>query len=132
MRRQNALLFVPDIWLSISLFEFLASVVLILGFISMILQVRKQNRSARIVAKQIRFNHQVCFKTHHDKSVVIVMGIVIGVFLVCYGMYLRCSFLLLFQTTITSTQCSDKIYKIPVVVLNSAINPLAYAFFKRA
>ena len=73
---------------------------------SMIFQVRKHNRSARIVAKQIRFNHQVCFKTHHEKSAVIMMGLVIGVFVVCYGMYLRCSFLLLFQTTITSSQCS--------------------------
>ena len=107
-------------------------VVLILCFISMTFQVRKHNRSARIVAEQIRFNHRVCFKTHHEKSVVIMMGIVLGMFLVCYGMYLRCSFLLLFQPTITSSQCSDKMYKIPVVVLNWAINPLAYAFFKRA
>ena len=76
-------------------------VVLILCFISMIFLVRKHNRSARIVAEQLRFNHQVCFKTHHEKSVVIMMGIVLGVFLVCYGMYLRCSFLLLFQPTIT-------------------------------
>ena len=130
MRRQNALLFVPYISLSISFFEFLASVVLILCFISMIFQVRKHNRSARIIAKQKRFNHQVCFKTHHDKSVVIVMGIVIGVFLVCYGMYLRCSFLLLFQTTITSTQSSDKIYKIPVVVLNSVLTRWLMPFSK--
>ena len=132
MRRQNALLFIPYMWLSLNFFEFLATVVLIFCYISMIFQVRKHNRSARIVAKQIRFNHQVCFKTHHEKSVVIMMGIVIGVFLVCYGMYLRCSFLLLFQTTTTSSLCRDKIYKIPVVVLNSAINPLVYAFFKRA
>ena len=53
-------------------FEFLASVFLI----------RKHNRSACIVAKQIRFNHQVSSKTHHEKSVVIMMGLVIGVFLV--------------------------------------------------
>ena len=96
-------------------------VVLILCFISMIFQVRKHNRSARIVAEQLRFNHQVCFKTHHEKSVVIMMGIVLGVFLVCYGMYLRCSFLLPFQPTITSSQSSDKMYKIPVVVLNWAM-----------
>ena len=69
------------------------------------------------------------FKTHQEKSVVIMMGIVIGVFLVCYGMYLRCSFLILFHTT--SSPCNDENYKIPVLVLNSAINPLAYAFLKR-
>ena len=60
-----------------------------------------------------------------------MMGLVIGVFLVCYGMYLRCSFLILFQTTITSSPCNDENYKIPVLVLNSAINPLAYSIFKR-
>ena len=48
----------------------------------MIFQVRKHNRSACIVAKQIRFNHQMSSKTHHEKSVVIMMGLVIGVFLV--------------------------------------------------
>ena len=88
----------------------------------MTFHVRKQDRSACIVGKQLRFNHQVSFKTHHEKSAVIMMGIVIGVFLVCYGMYLRCSFLLLFQTTITSSPCNEKNYKIPVLVLNSAIN----------
>ena len=58
-----------------------------------------------------------------------MMGIVIGVFLVCYGMHLRWSFLILFHTT--SSPCNDENYKIPVLVLNSAINPLAYAFLKR-
>ena len=56
-----------------------------------------------------------------------MMGLVIGVFLVCYGMYLRCSFTIVFHTT----SCKDENYKIPFLVLNSAINPLVYAFFKR-
>ena len=84
------------------------------------------DQSARTLAKQLRFNHQMSFKIHHKKSAVIMMGLVIGVFLVCYGMYLRCSFLLL-----SSLPCKDKNYKIPLLVLNSAINPLAYALFKR-
>ena len=92
----------------------------------MIFHVRKHDRSARIVAKQLRFNHQVSFKTHHEKPAVIMMGLVTGVFLVCYGMYLRCGFLIL-----SSSPCDDENYKIPVFLLNSAINPLAYAFFKR-
>ena len=66
------------------------------------------------------------FKILHDRSAVIMMGLVIGVFLVCYGMYLRCSFLSLW-----SSPCNDENYKIPTLVLNSAINPLAYALFKR-
>ena len=119
------------IWLSIIFFEFLPSVVLMLFFVSMIFHVRRHGRLARIVAEQLRFNHQMSFKIHHERSAVIMMGLVIGVFLVCYGMYLRCSFLILFQTTITSSPCNDENYKIPVLVLNSAINPLAYACFKR-
>ena len=113
---------------------FLICVVLILCFVSMIFHVCRHDQAARTLAKQLRFNHQVSFKTHHEKSAVIMMGLVIGVFLVCYGMYLRCGFLLLFQnSTITSgsSPCKDENYKIPILVLNSAINPLAYAFFKR-
>ena len=123
---------VPFIWLTIIL-EFLPCVVLILCFVSIIFHVCRHDHSARTLAKQLRFNHQVSFKIHHERSAVIMMGLVIGVFLVCYGMYLRCSFLILFQTstTITSSPCHDENYKIPVLVLNSAINPLAYAFFKR-
>ena len=99
----------------------------------MIFHVCRHDQAARTLAKQLRFNHQVSFKTHREKSAVIMMGIVIGVFLVCYGIYLRCGFLLLFQTTRTSglSPCKDENYKIPILVLNSAINPLAYAFFKR-
>ena len=114
------------LWLHLICFEFLPSVVLILCFVSMIFHVRRHDRSARIIEKQLRFNHQVSFKTHYEKSAVIMMGLVIGVFLVCYGMYLRCSFLIL-----SSSQCNDENYKIIFLVLNSAINPLAYAFFKR-
>ena len=115
------------IWLSIIFFEFLPSVVLMLFFVSMIFHVRRHGRLARIVAEQLRFNHQMLFKIHHERSAVIMMGLVIGVFLVCYGMYLRCSFTILFHTT----SCKDENYKIPFLVLKSAINPLVYAFFKR-
>ena len=92
----------------------------------MIFHVCRHDQSARTLAKQLRFNHRISFKTHREKSAVIMMGIVIGVFLVCYGIYLRCSFLILL-----SSLCEDEQYKILVLVLNSAINPLAYAFFKR-
>ena len=121
------------IWVMTIVFEILPCVILILCFVSVIFHVRRHDRSARTLAKQLRFNHQVSFKTPHEKSAVIMVGLVIGVFLVCYGMYLRCSFLILFQTstTINSSPCHDEDYKIPLLVLNSAINPLAYAFLKR-
>ena len=42
-------------------------------------------------------------------------------------MYLRCSLLLL-----TNNQsCNDSYFKISLRVINSGINPIAYAFFKR-
>ena len=116
---------VPFIWLTIIL-EFIPCVVLILCFVTMIFHVCRHDQSARTLAKQLRFNHQMSFKILHDRSAVIMMGLVIGVFLVCYGMHLRCSFL-----TLSSSRCNDENYKIPFLVLNSAINPLAYAFFKR-
>ena len=115
----------PFIWLII-IFEFLPCVVLILCFALMIFHVCRHNQSARTLAKQLRFNHQMSFKSQHERSAVIMMGLVIGVFLVCYGIYLRCSFLAL-----SSSLCYDVNYKIPFLVFNSAINPLAYAFFKR-
>ena len=89
-------------------------------------------RSARTLSKQLRYNHHwVSLKTcHSEKSAVIMMGIVIGVFIITYRMYLHCSFLILFDTT-GMASCNDVKYKIPVLVLNSTINLLAYAFFKR-
>ena len=85
------------IWVMTIVFEILPCVILILCFVSVIFHVRRHDRSAHTLAKQLRFNHQVSFKTPHERSAVTMMGLVIGVFLVCYGMYLRCSFLILFQ-----------------------------------
>ncbi|CAH3020199.1 unnamed protein product [Porites evermanni] len=50
-----------------------------------------------------------------------------GIFVICYGIYLRCGFVYIF----TQKSCNDFQYKTLVLVLNSGINPLAYAFFKR-
>ena len=94
----------------------------------MIFHVRKHNQSERTLAKQLRSNHRISFKTHQKKSAVTMMGIVIGVFVVCYGIHLRCSIVVLFDT---NASCKDEQFKIPVLVLNSAVNPLSYAFFKR-
>ena len=78
----------PFIWPTI-ISEFLPCVVLILCFVSMIFHVCRHDQSARTFATQLRFNHQVSFKTHREKSAVIMMDIVIGVFLACYGIYPR-------------------------------------------
>ena len=100
---------------------------LIFCFSSMILVVYKHDRSSATLAKQLRFNHRGLTVRSQDRSAVTMMAIVIVVFLVCYGIYLRCSLLLLFY----HPRCNNEVYKIPMLVLNSAINPWAYAFFKR-
>ena len=115
-------------YLSVVCFEFLPCGMLIFCFVSMLRVVCKHNRTARSLAKQLRFNHQVFFKTQ-EKSAVIMMGIVIGLFLLCYAIYLRCSFVIIFSAG--QKLCSDQEFKIPILVLNSAVNPLAYSFFKR-
>ncbi|CAH3180247.1 unnamed protein product [Porites lobata] len=101
--------------------EIFPCVLQILCFVSMLIHVWKQDRSARTLGR-------ISFKTRNEKSAVIMMGIVIGVFVVCYGIYLRCSLVVLSDT---NASCKDEQYKVPVLVLNSAINPLSYAFFKR-
>ena len=101
--------------------EIVPCVLQILLFVSMLIHVRKQDRSACTLGR-------ISFKTHNEKSAVIMMGLVIGVFVVCYGIYLRCSLVVLCDT---NASCKDEQYKIPVLVLNSAINPMCYAFFKR-
>ena len=57
-----------------------------------------------------------------------MMAIVVGLFLTCYGIYLRCDFVLLF---FHQASCNDVRYKIPIFVSNSAVNPFTYAFFKK-
>ena len=57
-----------------------------------------------------------------------LMTIVKGIFLLTNTFALRCGYILLFKTGKT---CDDEAYKILLLVLNSAINPIAYAFFKR-
>ena len=100
---------------------------LIFCFSSMILVVYKHDRSSATLAKQLRFNHRDLTVSSQDRSAVTMMAIVIVVFLVCYGIYLRCSLVSL----VHHRRCNDKVYKIPMLVLNSAINPWVYAFFKR-
>ena len=115
-------------WLITIFFEFLPSAMLIFFFVSMLRVVIKQNRTARSLKRQLSFNHRVSFKAQ-EKSSIVMMAIVISVFLVCYGFYLRCSIFVIFSDRYKF--CPDLEYKISLLTLNSAINPLAYSFFKR-
>lgn len=113
-------------WLFLVL-ELSICVIVIFCFAGMLRVVWKHERSARILAKQLRFNHHVLRKTE-GKSAVKMMAVVIGLFLICYGIALRCSFVFILNG---DKPCYDRHYKVPTLVLNSAINPLAYAIFKK-
>ena len=108
--------------------EIVSCCMLIFCFVSMVFVIYKHEHSAAILAKQLRFNHRVVTFNTRDKSSVAMMTIVVGLFLICYGMYLRCTFVYIFNL---KSRCYDSEYKIPMLVLNSAVNPWAYAFFKR-
>ena len=55
------------------------------------------------------------------------MALITFVFLSCYVIMMRCSLLLLTD----NQSCNDSYFKISLRVINSGINPIAYAFFKR-
>ena len=113
-------------WFDVIFLEFFPCLVLIFCFASMCRVVRKHDQASRTTAKQLRFNHHVLHKIQ-GKSAIKLMAVVIGLFLLCYGFYLRCTLVFIFE----NGECNDEEYKLPLLVLNSAINPVAYAFFKR-
>ena len=103
------------------LVEFFSCSILTFCTASIIRVVYKQDSAAPSLGKVRRFSQ------HRDKSAIVMMTIVVGLFLICYGVYFRCSFAALFL----NITCNDFSYKIPLLILNSAINPWAYALFKR-
>ena len=87
------------------------------------------NRRGRTVTKQLQhnvLNQRIKIKTQSN-LVVKMMIIVTSVFLLCYGLLLRCSISVLND----NNDCNDFHYKMPLRVVNSGINPLAYVVFKR-
>ena len=62
-----------------------------------------------------------------------MLTVVVALTLASFATFLRCDFLqLLGKHKTQDFLCkSDFKFRIPILVLNSAINPLAYAFFKR-
>ena len=72
-------------------FEVLLCGIVIFCFVCMLRVVWKHERSVCLLAKQLQFNHQVLGKTE-GKSTVKRIAIVVGLFLISYGIALRCSF----------------------------------------
>ena len=116
-----------------AILDIFSSCMLIFCFISMVTVIYKQTRSSAILAKQLRFNHRGLTFNTHDKSAVVMLAVVVAFALASFATYLRCDFLqLLGKHKTQDFSCkSDFKFRIPMLVLNSAINPLAYAFFKR-
>ena len=106
------------------LFEVILCVILIFFLASMFFAVYSRDRT---LAKKSRLSQPVArAKTQNKASAVKWVALVTCVFLSCYGILMRCS---LFLTD--NQSCNDYHYKIPLQVINSGINPIAYAFFKR-
>ena len=108
------------------LFEIILCVILIFFTASMFLVVYNLNSRDRTLAKQLRFNQLVTRVKTQNTSAVKWVAMITCVFLSCYGIMMRCSLLVL-----TGQSCNDFHYKIPLQVINSGINPIVYAFFKR-
>ena len=108
------------------LFEIILCVILIFFLASMFLVVYNLNSRDRNLAKQLRFNQLVTRAKTQNTSAVKWVALITCVFLSCYGIMMRCS--LLFST---GQSCNDFYFKMPLLVINSGINPIAYAFFKR-
>ena len=106
-------------------FEIILRIILIFFLASMFFVIYSRDRT---LSKKLPFNHVVArAKTQNKASAVKWVALITCVFLSCYGIMMRCSFLVL-----TGHKCgNDFHYKIPLQVINSGINPIAYAFFKR-
>ena len=103
--------------------EIILCVILIFFLASMFFVIYSRDRT---LAKQLRFNQVVTRAKTQNTSAVKWVALITCVFLACYGIMMRCSLLIL-----TDQKCNDFRYKIPLEVINSGINPIVYAFFKR-
>ena len=109
------------------LFEIILCIILIFFLVSMFLVVYNLNSRDRTLAKQLRFNQLVVRAKTQNTSAVKWVAFITFIFLSCYVIMMRCSLLLLTD----NQSCNDSYFKIPLRVINSGINPIAYAFFKR-
>ena len=107
------------------LFEVILCVIFIFCVASMFLVVYKNSKN-RILPKQMQLNKRFAKVKAQKTSAVKWLALVTFLFLSCYGLFTRCSLLV-----ITGHQCEDFRYKVPLQVINSGINPIAYALFKR-
>ena len=109
-------------------YEFLPCVMLAFCLLSMVHVVFKHRRATRTLARQLRFNHKVLMKTCNNMTTVKITAIVACFAIMSYSIHIRCSVIIFLNST---PDCGDLEFKIPVLVSNSALNPLAYTLLKR-
>ena len=108
-------------WLVIIIFHAFPCVLIFFCFASMLRVIYKQRREAHVLGRQRPFNNR------REKSALIMMSIVVALFLVYCAIYIGC------VLKVITDECDGYIQIIALftIILNSAVNPLAYAFFKR-
>ena len=120
-----------SIWLYFTVISMLACVFLLFVTVRIFLVVRRIARQNAAVVAQLNFNHKlqhgVAFKARETASAKMI-GIVVTVFLVCYLLYTVESILLLHGTPPPRT--AREVLTL-LKLLNSAVNPVAYALHKR-
>ena len=100
------------------LFEVILCIILTFCLASMFRVVYKQNSRDRTLTMQLQFNQRVTRVKTRNMSAVKWVALVTCVFLLCYGILMRCSFLVL-----TGHKCTDDFhYKLPVQIINSGLN----------
>ena len=118
------------IWLEIIFFPVVSCFMLIFCFGCMLRVICKHDRTMRTLVKQLRFNNSVLYRTQ-DSAAAKVMAIVIGVFLVCGAFKLQFGIDFLNSTSKARSESLVRCIRVLIMVFNSAINPIAYALFKR-
>ena len=109
------------------LFEIILCEMLIFFLTSMFLDIYNLNSRDRTVARQLNFNHRIVKVQTQNKSAVKWVVLATCMFLLWYGIFLRCSLF-----SLTGHKCgNDFYYKITPEVINSVINRIVSAFFKR-
>jgi len=106
---KNPLLHSILIWITVVLFELVPCLMLIFSFLSMLYVIRRYKRGARARHSKTVTLQSSCRVKSKEKSAVKMMTVIIGLFLLCYGFYIRCSFIMLFTNR---EKCNDEEYKV--------------------
>ena len=117
-------------WLEIIFFVLVPCLTLIFCFACMLRVICKHDRAMRALVKQLRFNNPVLYRPQ-DSAAVKIMAIVIGVFLLCCVFRLLCTPGIYFSNNKASSESLVPYMTVLILIFNSAINPIAYALFKR-